>query len=99
MSQLLAEDAKINDDHRRKLASIPPTELEVTTNDNSSFDRLTCRCPRTGRGSGLAARLYRLNCSIREKQTIHTQLRTGRFPGRLIEICMVSGKSEATANS
>eukprot|EP00752_Nemacystus_decipiens_P008069 g7213.t1 len=28
LAQLLAEDAKINDDHRRKLASIPPTELE-----------------------------------------------------------------------
>eukprot|EP00752_Nemacystus_decipiens_P008070 g7213.t2 len=36
LAQLLAEDAKINDDHRRKLASIPPTELEVTMSTQNS---------------------------------------------------------------
>lgn len=28
-SQLLAEDAKVNRDHRQKLATMEPTELEV----------------------------------------------------------------------
>ena len=37
--QLLAEDAKVNDDHRRKLASVPPTELEVTAQSCCVFQR------------------------------------------------------------
>lgn len=33
--QLLAEDAKVNADHRQTLASMAPTELEVTQNHQS----------------------------------------------------------------